>query len=140
MDRDAADAILRELTETESLLKHARSVELVMRRAAEVHGGDPDEWGIAGLLHDADYEKHPDEHPNIIVARLRELGEEPLAYAISAHYTKWNVRKEIGSAQNKPGYCEGLVDNIVENLTAQGYLCRSLDDDENVESVYEQFK
>ena len=42
-------------------------------------------------MHDADYEKWPEEHPNRIVGRLRELGEERIAHAISAHYTKWNV-------------------------------------------------
>jgi predicted hydrolase (HD superfamily) len=43
------------------------------------------------MLHDADYEKWPEEHPSRIVAWLRERNEEELAYAISAHYTKWNV-------------------------------------------------
>ena len=91
MQRDDAVAILHEMTETASLLRHARTVELVMRSLAEKHGEDPDEWGSAGLLHDADYEKWPEEHPNRIVARLRELGEEAIAHAISAHYTKWGV-------------------------------------------------
>mgnify|MGYP000023470562 CR=1 FL=1 len=62
-----------------------------MRYMAEKHGEDPDEWGIAGMLHDADYENWPEEHPNRIVAKLRELGEERIAHAISAHYTKWEV-------------------------------------------------
>ncbi len=43
------------------------------------------------MLHDADYEKWPAEHPNKIVAWLRERGEERVAHAISAHYTKWQV-------------------------------------------------
>ena len=46
---------------------------------------------VAGLLHDADYEQWPEDHPNRIVAWLRDRGEEPLAHAISAHYTKWRV-------------------------------------------------
>ena len=46
---------------------------------------------LTGLLHDADYEKWPEDHPKRIVGWLRERGEEELAYAISAHYTKWNV-------------------------------------------------
>lgn len=87
---------MTEWTETESLRKHARAVEVVMRAAAEKYG-DPaeiEEWGIAGMLHDADYEKWPDEHPNRIVAWLRERGEERKAHAISAHYTKWGVAYE----------------------------------------------
>lgn len=91
MKREQAFAVLTEMTETESLLRHARSVEIVMRALAAKHGEDQEQWGIAGMLHDADYEKWPDEHPNRIVARLREMNEETIAHAISAHYTAWNV-------------------------------------------------
>jgi predicted hydrolase (HD superfamily) len=73
---------------------HARAVELVMRRAAYQYGigaADEESWGIAGMLHDADYEKWPEEHPKRIVAALRERGEEAIAHAISAHFTKWGV-------------------------------------------------
>ncbi|RMG46301.1 MAG: HD domain-containing protein [Acidobacteria bacterium] len=91
MDRSQAEAILREWTKSEALLRHARSVELVMRALARRYGEDEEQWGIAGLLHDADYEAFPEEHPARIVARLRELGEEDLAHAVSAHYTKWGV-------------------------------------------------
>ncbi|MGH9320368.1 MAG: metal-dependent phosphohydrolase [Vicinamibacteria bacterium] len=77
--------------------KHARAVELVMKTAAHRYGeGSSEEevWGIAGMLHDADYEKWPEDHPNRIVAWLRERGEGRIAHAISAHYTKWNVPYE----------------------------------------------
>jgi len=91
MDRDRAWSLLNEMTHGKSLLDHARSVELSMRACAARLGGDPELFGNAGLLHDADYEAWPDEHPRRIVARLRELGEEALAHAISAHYTRWGV-------------------------------------------------
>ena len=91
MNREEAEALLFEMTETASLRRHARTVEIAMRFLAEKHGEDADEWGIAGMLHDADHEKWPEEHPNRIVARLRELGEDKIAQAISAHYTKWDV-------------------------------------------------
>jgi predicted hydrolase (HD superfamily) len=71
-----------------------RTIELVMEAYAEKFGEDKDEWAVAGLLHDADYEVYPDQHPNIIVEKLRSLGEEKIAHAISAHYTKWNVPYE----------------------------------------------
>jgi len=48
-------------------------------------------FGLAGLLHDADYDSWPAEHPSRIVAWLRERGDEDLAHAISAHYTRWGV-------------------------------------------------
>lgn len=94
MNREEAWAHLTIWCETDSLQKHARAVEIVMRAAAGRYGGpdaDPEVWGIAGMLHDADYEKWPEDHPNRIVAWLRERGEEELAYAISGHYTKWGV-------------------------------------------------
>ena len=95
--RDEAWTQLCEWTKTDALRIHARSVEVVMRAAALRYGGedaDVDEWGIAGLLHDADYEAWPEEHPKRIVAWLRERDENALAHAISAHYTQWGVPYE----------------------------------------------
>ena len=64
-------------------------------RAAALHYGPGEDavetWGIAGLLHDADYEKWPEEHPALIVKWLEEQGEPKIAYAISAHHTQWGV-------------------------------------------------
>ena len=94
MTRNQAREILLELTQSESLLRHARSVELVMEAYAIKFGEDQEEWAIAGMLHDADYEKYPEKHPQVIVNKLRELGEEKIAHAISAHYTKWGVEYE----------------------------------------------
>jgi predicted hydrolase (HD superfamily) len=94
LTREEAWRLLCEWTKTDSLRKHARAVEIVMRRAAHKYGNgatDEENWGIAGMLHDADYEQWPEEHPKRIVAWLRERGEEEIAYAISAHYTKWKV-------------------------------------------------
>lgn len=90
MRYDDARELLHSMTEGQSLRRHARAVELVMRAQARARGGDEEQWGIAGLLHDADYEKWPSEHPQRIVAALRERGEADLAAAIAAHYTKWN--------------------------------------------------
>ncbi len=90
MTREEAKEILLSMTEGESLLRHSRSIELVMEAYAESFNEDPDEWAITGMLHDADYEKFPDKHPNVIVGRLQELGENKIADAIAAHYTKWN--------------------------------------------------
>lgn len=89
--RQEARTILTSLTQSQSLLRHMRTIELVMEAYAEKFGEDTDQWAIAGLLHDADYEAHPDKHPQIIVEKLRAMGEEKIAHAISAHYTKWNV-------------------------------------------------
>lgn len=97
LSRTEAWDLLCAWTPSEALRRHARSVELVMRAAAGRYGrgaADEEPWGLAGLLHDADYERWPEEHPRRIVAWLRERGEEPVAHAISAHYTGWGVAYE----------------------------------------------
>lgn len=91
MTLSEARGLLTSMTQSESLLRHMRTVELVMTAYAEKFGENPEEWAIAGLLHDADYEPFPDKHPNVIVEKLRGMGEEKIAHAISAHYTKWDV-------------------------------------------------
>lgn len=91
MKRADARVILEEMTKNTSLLRHMRTVELVMEAYAAKYGEDQDEWANAGLLHDADYEVYPEKHPAIIVDKLQQLGEAKIAHAIAAHYTKWNV-------------------------------------------------
>lgn len=94
---EEAVAKLHEWTAGPSLLGHARSVEAVMRRAAHRYGrGEADEpsWALAGLLHDADYERWPEEHPGRIVAWLRERGEDEIAHAIAAHAPRTGVTCE----------------------------------------------
>jgi predicted hydrolase (HD superfamily) len=97
LTRDEAWSLLCEWTPTDALRRHARAVELVMRAAALRYGpGETavERWGLAGLLHDADYDRWPDEHPRRIVDWLAQRGEPELAHAISAHYTRWGVPHE----------------------------------------------
>jgi predicted hydrolase (HD superfamily) len=82
------------MTKSASLLRHMRTVELVMEAYAEKLDEDKEEWSVAGLLHDADYEAFPEQHPQLIVEKLNALGEKKIAHAISAHYTKWGVPYE----------------------------------------------
>jgi len=94
LTRDVAWQHLCNWTKTDALRKHARAVEIVMRKAAHEYGdgaADEEAWGIAGMLHDADYEAWPEDHPKRIVAWLVEQGEPKIAHAVSAHYTRWNV-------------------------------------------------
>jgi len=97
LTREQGWSLLCEWTPSDALRRHARAVELVLRAAAARYGGagaDVERWGLAGMLHDADYDQWPAEHPRRIVAWLRERGEEDVAHAISAHYTKWGVAHE----------------------------------------------
>jgi predicted hydrolase (HD superfamily) len=94
LTREQAWQHLCEWTKTDALRRHARAVEVVMRAAAGRYGSgapDVDRFGLAGMLHDADYEAWPEDHPKRIVAWLCERDENEVAHAISAHYTKWGV-------------------------------------------------
>ncbi len=88
MNRDVAWSILTEFTKGDSLRKHARAVEASMRAYAARFGEDPQRWGIAGMLHDFDYEMHPraPHHPMKGAEILTARGVPPdVVYAILAH-------------------------------------------------------
>jgi len=69
---DEALSLLKEFNKSESLLKHAYSVEGVMRYMARKMGEDEEKWGIIGLMHDLDYERFPEQH----CRKSREILEE----------------------------------------------------------------
>jgi putative nucleotidyltransferase with HDIG domain len=91
--RADALALMQEYTQSESLRKHMLSVEAAMRAYAEKYGEDPERWGIAGLIHDFDYERFPNaaqaadvEHPSEGVRILRGLGwPEDILEAVLGH-------------------------------------------------------
>lgn len=84
--RDAALALLNEWVENPALRNHMKAVEAAVRFYARKFGADEEVWGLAGLLHDLDWERYPDEHPQRAVTELRELGyPEEVVHAILAH-------------------------------------------------------
>ena len=97
--RDDALAIVHEYTPSESLRKHMLAVEAAMRAYAAKFGEDVDRWGLAGLLHDFDYERFPnatrsatEEHPSEGVRILRGKGyPEEVLEAILGHATYTGV-------------------------------------------------
>lgn len=92
---ETARELLTDWTPGLALRRHARGVELTMRKlASELSPADEETFAIAGLLHDADYEQWPDEHPHRIVAWLRDQQQDLIAGAVAAHYTHWGVPAE----------------------------------------------
>lgn len=84
--RQEALALLEQWVDNAGLRNHMRSVEVAVRWYARTQGADEDEWGLAGLLHDLDWEKYPEEHPLRAVDELRRLGyPETVLHAILAH-------------------------------------------------------
>ena len=93
MTRNEAWALLREYTTNESLIKHALAVEAAMRHYAELLGGDIEQWGLAGLLHDFDYERWPEppDHTREGAKVLRDRGvDEEIIGCILSH-AEWNL-------------------------------------------------
>jgi putative nucleotidyltransferase with HDIG domain len=97
-----AQAILHEWVQSESLRKHCYAVADSMKHFAQLRGEDVDLWEAVGLLHDMDYERHPNlersatqGHPFVGVAWLRENGwSEDVCRAILSHADYSNVSPE----------------------------------------------
>jgi len=84
--REEALQLLKEYNKDESLIKHALSVEGVMRYIARKRGEDEDRWGIIGLVHDLDYEKFPEQHCKKSQEILQEKGwPEDYIRAVISH-------------------------------------------------------
>jgi putative nucleotidyltransferase with HDIG domain len=89
-DRNDAVALLEEWVDNEALRKHMLAVEAAVRHYARQKGADEDLWGLAGLLHDLDWEKYPEHHPLKAVEHLRHLGyPEEVIHAILAHRSEF---------------------------------------------------
>ena len=84
--REEALALLKEFNKGQSLIKHALSVEGVMRYVARKRGEDEEKWGVIGLVHDLDYERYPQQHCQKTKEILEERGwPEDYIRAIMSH-------------------------------------------------------
>ena len=71
-NRDESLALLNEYNKEEHLIKHALSVEGVMKYFARLYNEDEEKWGIVGLLHDLDYGMYPEEHCSKVIEIMEE--------------------------------------------------------------------
>ena len=102
-DRSEAIKLLHEYTKTDSLRRHALGVEQAMRKMANKYDGDPDEWGLTGLMHDFDYEMYPttEDHPYRGNEILVEKGyPESITNAIMGHATYTGVPRDTEMAKS----------------------------------------
>ena len=100
--RDQALALLHEWVANPNLRKHCYAVEAAMRAYAAKLGGDPDRWGVTGLIHDFDWERHPDleRHPMKGVEVLRSLGwPDDVCRAVLGHATHSGVPRDTPMAK-----------------------------------------
>jgi putative nucleotidyltransferase with HDIG domain len=122
MTRDEALALLKEYTQSESLIKHALAVEAAMRWYAVRGGENVETWGLTGLLHDFDYERwpNPPEHTQAGAPILRDRGvDEEMVGAILSH-ADWNWGQyPLDRPLRKTLFA---VDELCGFITAVGYV------------------
>lgn len=92
--RDQAMLLLRRYNQHESLIRHALSVEAVMRHFAVLFNEDVEKWGIIGLIHDLDYEKFPDQHCTM-TRTLLEAAQWPEDWIRSVVSHGWGICSEV---------------------------------------------
>src|SRR6478609_9175291 len=120
MTRDEALSILFEFTKSESLRKHGLAVETCVSAYARKLGEDETKWSITALLHDFDYEMHPDapDHPQKGEAILAERGvDEEVRRAILSHASHTGVARV--SALEKTLFA---CDELAGFITAISYV------------------
>jgi len=137
--REEALAILKEYNKSDSLLKHAYSVEGVMRYIARKRGEDEEKWGIVGLMHDLDYEQFPEQH----CTKTKEILEaynwpEEYIRAVVSH--GWGICSDVKpeSTMEKTLYA---IDELTGLIAANAMVRPSKSVmDMNVKSVKKKWK
>lgn len=139
LSREEAWNLLTEYTKTPSLRRHALAVEAAMRRFAALSGEDEEVWGAAGLLHDLDYEKFPEEHCKKAEEIMREHGvDEVYIRAMNCHAYGICTDEKPETAMEKTLYTidelTGLINALCLMRPSKSVL------DLEVKSVKKKFK
>jgi putative nucleotidyltransferase with HDIG domain len=121
LSRDQAWDLFCSWTESESLRRHVLAVEAAMRAYARKFGEDEETWGLVGMLHDLDYEKHPDletGHPRVALQELERQGFSPeFVRAVASHADFLGVSRD--SPMEKTLYA---VDELTGFVMACAYV------------------
>jgi putative nucleotidyltransferase with HDIG domain len=154
--RDEAWELFCEWTESESLRRHVLGVEAAMRAYAEKYGEDEELWAATGILHDLDYERHPDletGHPRVALELFEEKGyPQGLIDAVAGHAPYLGVPRETRMAKAlyavdeltgfiaavalvRPTKIEGLTPKSVKKKMKQPSFAAAVDREEMREAA-----
>jgi putative nucleotidyltransferase with HDIG domain len=121
LSREQAWDLFCSWTESESLRRHVLAVEAAMRAYARKFGEDEEQWGLVGMLHDLDYERHPDletGHPRVALKELEAQGFSPeFVRAVASHADFLGVSRD--SAMEKSLFA---VDELCGFVMACAYV------------------
>ncbi len=158
LSRDEAWTLLCEWVASESLRRHCLAVEASMRTYALAGGDDEELWGVVGLLHDMDYERHPDPvtgHPRVAMAELQSRGVDPVVVrAIASHADYLDVAREtpmektlyavdelsgfvLACAKVRPEGLDGLTPKSVRKKLKQPSFAAAVNRDEVARGAHE---
>lgn len=133
MTRDEAYALVTDWTKNQNLVKHMLAVEAIMRALAKYFNEDEEIWGLAGLLHDADYEMFKDDpkkHPSKIFEELVKRNvDERIVNAIKSH--AWGWKENLPEPKTKMEWSLYCCDDLSGFIIA----CALVRPDKKLESV-----
>lgn len=144
MNRDQALQLVNTWTTNKNLVRHMLAVEAAMLALSRKLGGNDtsdESWGLVGLLHDADYQKYPDQHPRIVIAELEKRNEDKkIINAIKAHAYGFNGMDLMPNTQMEWAIytCDELTGFIVAVTLVRPEKKISLVTVENVLSKWNQ--
>ncbi len=131
MNRQEAWELVCEWVQSPNLRKHLLAVEAAMRAYARRFGEDEEAWGIVGLLHDLDYERHPslEEHPFVAAEELRRRGvPEAWVRAVLSHGDHTGVRRET-PMERALFACDEMVGFVIAVALVKGRSLANVDPD-----------
>lgn len=134
MTRDDAYQLVTEWTKNPNLVKHMLAVEAIMRALARHFQEDEELWGIAGLVHDADYEQfkdnEPKSHPSVIFEALTKRGaDQRIIQSVRTH--AWGWREDLPKPATSMEWSLYCGDELSGLITA----CALVRPDKKLESL-----
>ena len=141
LSQDKAIEILHKNMKNENLRRHCYAVEAAMRALTQHFNEDQDMWGIAGLLHDADYELTKDDttkHVITVISWLKDMGvDQNIINAINAH--GWKFVKSCPEPKNKMEWSLYCCDELTGLIIAVSLVKDKKLENVTVESVLKKF-